>query len=105
MTNTDNALQDALDLADAITLLRDQIAEAQRRLATSGDKGVRFTVGEITLVFGVELSRTRGLNGGLRFGLVNSDGKRESGRKATHEITLKLNSSGPAGPTPVDDVM
>lgn len=82
-----------LDLADAITLLRDQVAEAQRRIADpggGGDKGVQFTVGEITLDLGLELTGTKGVDGGLKWSVVSLGGKRESGTKATHTVTVKL---------------
>ncbi|WP_242433128.1 trypco2 family protein [Streptomyces sp. Root264] len=58
-----------MDLADAITLLRDQVAEAQDRIADPagrGDRGVLFTLGEITLDLGLELTGAKGVNGGLR---------------------------------------
>ncbi|MYT27468.1 MULTISPECIES: trypco2 family protein [unclassified Streptomyces] len=80
----------ALDLADAITLLRDQIAEAQRRVSESGDAGVRFGLGEITLELGLELAQTRGLDGGLRFSVVGLGGKKESTRSATHTLSVRL---------------
>ncbi|MFJ9119265.1 trypco2 family protein [Streptomyces sp. NPDC102394] len=82
-----------LDLADAIELLREQIAEAQRRTADSsgsGDRGVLFTLGEITLELGLELTRTRGADGGLRWSVISLGGKREQARKATHTVTVKL---------------
>jgi hypothetical protein len=89
-----------LDLADAITLLRDQIAEAQRRIAAPGgpgDKGVRFALGEITLEAGLELAHTRGLDGGLRFSVVSLGGKREATRTATHTLTVRLSPHRPGG--------
>lgn len=63
MEHASTADDDWLDLADAITLLRDQIVEAQDRIAGPqgvADKGVRFGLGEITLELGMELARTRG---------------------------------------------
>lgn len=51
--------EDWLDLADAITLLRGQVAEAQRRAAAEGDGGVHFTLGGITLELGLELTWRR----------------------------------------------
>jgi NTP-dependent ternary system trypsin peptidase co-occuring protein len=87
-----------MDLADAITLLRDQIAEAQSRIAApAGDQGVLFTLGEITLDLGMELTGTKGVDGGLRWSVVSLGGKKESGRKATHTVTVKLTPHRPDG--------
>ncbi|AOR31087.1 hypothetical protein BFF78_08560 [Streptomyces fodineus] len=88
-----------MDLADAITLLRDQIAEAQDRIAgpAGGDRGVLFTLGEITLDLGLELTGTKGVNGGLRWSVISLGGKKESGTKAIHTMTVKLNPHRPGG--------
>ncbi|MFJ7298195.1 trypco2 family protein [Streptomyces collinus] len=100
MANADTADEDGLDLADAITQLRGQIAEAQKRIADpdgAGDQGVRFKLDEVTLELGMELTRTRGVNGGLRFSVVSLGGKRESADKATHKVTVRLNPRRPGG--------
>jgi hypothetical protein len=88
---------DAMDLADAIALLHDQIAESQRRVDAGGNATVRFALGEITLELGMELAQTRGLDGGLRFSVVGFGGKHESARKATHTLTVRLNPHLPGG--------
>jgi hypothetical protein len=93
MSGTNGTGGEWLDLADAITLLRDQIAEAQARLAEPtglGDRGVRFTMGEITLDLGLELTGTKGVDGGLRWSVISVGAKKESGSKATHTVTVKL---------------
>lgn len=102
MGNANGSDLDWLDLADAIALLRDQIAEAQARIADpdgSGvaHQGVMFSMGEITLELGMELMRTRGVNGGLRWSVVGLGGKKESGNKATHAVTVKLQPHLPGG--------
>ncbi|MET7888721.1 trypco2 family protein [Streptomyces avermitilis] len=77
MGNTNGGGEDMLDLADAITLLCDQIAEAQARIADpqgQGNKGVRFGLGEITLELGMELARSSGGHGGLRFSVIGVGG-------------------------------
>jgi Trypsin-co-occurring domain 2 len=81
---------EVLDLADAITLIRDQVAEAERRIADGHDAGVRFTLGEISLEFGLELTRTRGVDGGLRFSVLSLGGKHESSQGATHTLRVQL---------------
>ena len=65
--------------------------------AGGGDKGVRFTMGEITLDLGLELTGTKGVNGGLRWSVISLGGKKESGRKATHVVTVKLTPGKPGG--------
>ncbi|RSO09967.1 hypothetical protein DMH26_00195 [Streptomyces sp. WAC 05379] len=89
-----------MDLADAIALLREQIAEAQDRIASAsggGPRGVLFTLGEITLDLGLELTGTQGVNGGLRWSVISLGGKKESSRKATHTVTVKLLPHLPGG--------
>ncbi|MFE6164156.1 trypco2 family protein [Streptomyces sp. NPDC056486] len=98
---------DELDLADAITLLREQVAEAQRRVVTDGDQGVGFGLGEITVSLGMELAHTRGVDGGLRFSVVGLGGKRESTRRCTHTVTVclkpHLSGGGEPGDVQVND--
>ncbi|WP_306324388.1 trypco2 family protein [Streptomyces venezuelae] len=89
-----------MDLADAITLLRDQVAEAQSRISRpsgGGDKGVRFALGEIKVELGLELARSQGVNGGLRWSVIGLGGKKESGSKATHTVSVTLTPSLPGG--------
>ncbi|AZP17417.1 trypco2 family protein [Streptomyces aquilus] len=95
---------EGMDLADAITMLREQLAEAQRRVAAHGDQGVNLTLGEITLQLGMELTHTRGIDGGLRFSALSFGGKRERADRGTHTLTLTLNAGGPDGrPLDVND--
>ncbi|MFB8118199.1 trypco2 family protein [Streptomyces sp. NPDC055962] len=100
MDNRTGSDEGWMDLADAVTLLRDQIAESQRRIADprgQGHQGVLFTMGEITLDLGLELTGTKGVSGGLRWSVVSLGGKKESGRKATHTMTVKLTPHQPGG--------
>ncbi|MFE2716948.1 trypco2 family protein [Streptomyces mirabilis] len=109
MGNGNIAGEDWLDLADAITLLRDQIAEAQTRIADpdgtgARHKGVLFNLGEITLELGMELTRLKVGDGGLRFSVVSLGGKREKSDKGTHKVTVRLDPRGPTGrPVNVSD--
>ncbi|MGW0778980.1 trypco2 family protein [Streptomyces sp. NPDC002835] len=100
MGNASGSDQEWMDLADAITLLREQVAEAQDRIAVpagGGDRGVLFTLGEITLDLGLELTGSKGVNGGLRWSVISLGGKKESGSRATHTVSVKLTPHRPGG--------
>jgi hypothetical protein len=100
MSGASGSDEEWMDLADAIALLRDQIAEAHARVARPsgpGHKGVVFTLGEATLELGLELTGTKGVNGGLKWSVVSMGGKKESSRKATHTVTVKLQPHRPGG--------
>jgi hypothetical protein len=88
-----------LGLADAIALLRDQVADARRRIASGpdGDRGVLFALGDVTLELGVELTRARGAGGALTFGVVGLNAKKDSADKATHKVTVQLTPRLPGG--------
>ncbi|MGW7256744.1 trypco2 family protein [Streptomyces sp. NPDC054834] len=91
-----------LDLADAIALLREQVVEARVRIAgPEGDDGVRFGLGEITVELGMELTRTRGADGGLRFAVAGLGGRWERVEKGTHTVTVRLTPRSSDG-KPVD---
>jgi hypothetical protein len=102
-----DGVPEGLDVADAVTLLRDQIVEAQRRLADpagAGHRGVLFTLGEITLELGVELTGTKGVDGGLRWSVLSLGGRKETARRSTHTLNVKLTPHLPgAGGIDVSD--
>ncbi|WP_327064806.1 hypothetical protein OG500_03105 [Kitasatospora sp. NBC_01250] len=105
MSDEHGADEQWLDLADAVSLLRQQIAEAQRRVADptgGGDQGVLFTLGEITVELGLELTRSTGVDGGLRWSVISLGGKKERGSTDTHKLTVKLAPHGPGGAYAVD---
>ncbi|MFD9124547.1 trypco2 family protein [Kitasatospora sp. NPDC059571] len=100
MGSETGSAEEWMDLADAIALLREQIAEAQDRIAhplSPSHQGVLFTLGEITLDLGLELTSAKGANGGLRWSVISLGGKKESARKATHTVTVKLQPHLPGG--------
>ncbi|MER5866652.1 trypco2 family protein [Kitasatospora sp. NPDC002040] len=100
MADARGADEQGMDLADAVTLLRDQIAEAQSRIADPagpGERGVLFTLGEITVELGLELTRSTGVNGGLRWSVISLGGKKESSTKESHKLTVRLNPHTPSG--------
>ncbi|MER8083695.1 trypco2 family protein [Streptomyces sp. NPDC058316] len=85
---------DWLDLADALDLLRSQVAESQRRARRSE---VRFGVEQITVDFELELTRTREGGGGLRFGIADARARQESGRRSVQRVSLTLKPERPGG--------
>ncbi|MFF2406319.1 trypco2 family protein [Streptomyces sp. NPDC058092] len=85
---------DWLDLADALDLLRSQVAESQRRAQRSE---VRFGVEQITVDFELELMRTREGGGGLRFGVADAKARQESGRRSVQRVSLTLKPERPGG--------
>ncbi|MFF2513000.1 trypco2 family protein [Streptomyces sp. NPDC058086] len=56
-----------------------------------------FALGEITLELGLELTGTKGVDGGLRWSVISLTGKKESGTRATHTVTVKLAPHLPGG--------
>ncbi|MCZ0988317.1 trypco2 family protein [Streptomyces diastatochromogenes] len=93
---------DWLDLADALTALREQLAEAKVRGSGSP---VRLSVEEVTVEFGLELQRSAKGDGGFRFGVVSAGAHGERARRTTHTVTLRLAARTEAGgPVDVNDV-
>ncbi|RRS01235.1 trypco2 family protein [Glycomyces terrestris] len=80
--------EDWLDLADAIEVLRSQLAEAQRR---GQDSQLQFVLGEITAEFEIELVRAKSGGGALRFSVVEADARGERSSRSTQRLTLRLN--------------
>lgn len=92
MTGPESA--DWLDLADALSALHEQLAEAQFR---SLDSPIRFSVEEVTVEFGMELQRSARGDGGLRFGVVSVAGGGERVRRGTHTVSLRLSAHTDTG--------
>jgi hypothetical protein len=89
---------DWLDLADALTALHEQLAEAQAQAASGA---IKLSVEEVTVEFGLELQRSAKGDGQLRFGVVSVGGGGEQVRRATHKVSLRLSARTDAG-GPVD---
>ncbi|MFF5403707.1 trypco2 family protein [Streptomyces misionensis] len=101
---TDAQNDDWLDLADAVTLLREQILTARDRAGTSE---VRFEIENVTVEFELELLRSRSAGGALRFGVIGVDGKGETSGRTTHRVSLTLLPRGArsgGGPVEIRDL-
>lgn len=97
-----SAHTDWLDLADALTALREQLAEARSRASGSS---VLLTVEEVTVELGLELQRSAKGDGAFRFGVVSAGAGGERARRTTHTVTLRLAArTDEDGPVDVNDV-
>ncbi len=76
-------------LADAVDLVRAQLAEARRRAAAE-DNDVQFHVGDVTVEFGVELTRQGSGQLGLTLGVVTVSVGGSRSRQASHKVTISL---------------
>ena len=97
---SDSDGDDWLDLADAVGLLRRQIAEAQGRAA---DADLRFVVGEIRMEFELELARTRGGSGELRFAVGSAGLRRERSSHTVQRVSLTLRPEQASGDVLIND--
>lgn len=98
---TEGTPADWLDVADALTALRSQLAEAQAR---AWDGAIHLSVEEVTIEFGLELQRSAKGNGEFRFGVVSLGGGGERGRRATHKVSLRLKAhTDDGGPVDIRD--
>ncbi|MDX3372934.1 hypothetical protein PV390_00820 [Streptomyces sp. ME02-6991-2A] len=70
-----------------------------RTPTAGGGRGptVRFRVGDVTVEFAMQLTRTGSGGGSLRFGVVGVDGKRERAESTTHRIQLTLHPRSASG--------
>lgn len=78
-----------IGLADALDLVRTQLAEARRRAAVD-NQDVVFGVGDVTVELGVELVRNAGGRLGLTVGVVTASGGAGVSRQTSHKITVSL---------------
>ncbi|WP_405777438.1 trypco2 family protein [Streptomyces sp. NBC_00859] len=74
-------------LAELISQVRTELAEAQRRI---GDSALRLSVEKVTLEIAVQVSREVDGEGKLRIGVVTVGGSRSVTRDNTHHIKVEL---------------
>ncbi|WP_406116809.1 trypco2 family protein [Streptomyces virginiae] len=77
-----------IGLAEAVQQLR---AELETAMAEGAESQLRFELGPIELEFQVDLRRTGGVDGSLRWGVVSLGGKKERSSGSGHRVTLVLN--------------
>ncbi|MET9348734.1 trypco2 family protein [Streptomyces termitum] len=77
-----------IGLAEAVQQLRTELEAA---MAEGEDSPLRFELGPIELEFQVDLRRTGGVDGSLRWGVVSLGGKKEQSSGTGHRVTLVLN--------------
>ena len=88
---------DDVKLADAVDLVRAQLAEARRRAARAADQDVRFRVGDVTVEFGVELTRQGDGRLGLTLGVVTASAGGGGSRQTSHKVTINLKPHDASG--------
>ncbi|MFE5898657.1 MULTISPECIES: trypco2 family protein [unclassified Streptomyces] len=77
-----------IGLAEAVQQLR---AELEAAMSEGAESQLRFELGPIELEFQVDLRRTGGVDGSLRWGVVSLGGKKERSSGSGHRVTLVLN--------------
>jgi hypothetical protein len=87
---------DEVKLADAVDVVRAQLAEARRR-AAAADPDVRFQVGDVTVEFGVELNRQADGRLGLTLGVVTASAGGGGSRMTSHKVTINLTPHDASG--------
>lgn len=83
-----------IDLATAVAALREQLIAS--RAAAEG-KGVRFRVDSVNLEVKCTVTASDSVGGGVKFWVVNADGKSSTEESATHTVTLHLSALDDAG--------
>jgi len=78
-----------LSLAEAMELVRTEIAKAQHRAEVLGEE-MRFKVSGIEIEFLVQITRERGTDGKLSLGVLEVGAAGKSGRSDTHRIMFTL---------------
>ncbi|WP_236047901.1 trypco2 family protein [Streptacidiphilus fuscans] len=79
--------EDPIDLADAITAIRDQLVDAAGRGAGAD---IGFEVGPIELEFTVALKRDARAKGGVRAWVFSVDGEVGEAYDRTHRVAVTL---------------
>lgn len=76
-----------LELAQAVTLVRDELLRAA---AAGADRELRFEVGPIGMEFTVELREDARARGGFRAWVVSAEADAGLSRARTHKVTFTL---------------
>lgn len=81
-------------LAAAIGQVRSELALA---IEEGRDSPVRFRAGPVELEFQVAVSRTKGVDGGVRVSVISVGGKWEKAGTETHRVLISLTPVDAAG--------
>lgn len=90
------------ELSKAIQAVRDGLALAQQ---DGEGAGIRFSVKEVTLDFGIELRNTASTGGGVKAFVVSADARGERAQATTHRmtVTLEIAPNGDGRPLRIGD--
>lgn len=76
-----------IGLKEVLAALRQELSES---ILAAANESLRFQVDEITLQFQVEVERTTGVGGGIKFWVVELGGKHAATSTVTHTVTIPL---------------
>lgn len=83
-----------IELADAVTQLRDELTRA---VARGAGQDITFQVGTIELEFAVELHLDAKAKGGFRAWVLSGEGEAGVARGRTHRVTVTLTPTASSG--------
>ncbi|MEU9842486.1 trypco2 family protein [Actinomadura sp. NPDC048032] len=89
---------DSMGLADALDLLRTEVAAAQQRAAGAG---VRFPIQSLTVEFKVGLTRRAGGRAGFKVPFLEAGGDGSIAKETVHTVTVVLGAPADASGRPV----
>jgi Trypsin-co-occurring domain 2 len=86
-----------IELADAVDLVRTQLAEAARRAMTQPSHGVILNVDSVQVSLGVEIGEQTEGKGGLNVWVFTIGAGKAESVSTTHTVTLTLNPLDQSG--------
>lgn len=80
-----------VELADAIGVIRDQLAEAQHASRQFDDeRALTFEVGKVVVELSGEVKTSLGAEGGTRFWVLTAQASAERAHSALHKVQVEL---------------
>lgn len=83
-----------IPLSEMIQSLRQELSVSMGNVT---DRSLRFKVEEVELELRIQVTRERGAEGKLKFGVVEAGGKSSSSQQDIHVFKLKLKPETPEG--------